>query len=59
MPAATVLIPTHDHGRTLGFAVHSALAQTEDDLEVLIVGDGASEETREVALALQAGDAPS
>jgi glycosyltransferase involved in cell wall biosynthesis len=48
MAAATVLIPTHDHGPTLRYAVQSALAQTVADLEVLVLGDGAPDVTREL-----------
>lgn len=40
MTRATVLVPTHEHDGTLEMSVASALAQTERDLEVLIVGDG-------------------
>jgi glycosyltransferase involved in cell wall biosynthesis len=54
--AATVLIPTHDHGRTLLRSVPSALAQTVSDLEVLVVGDGAPRETRELMAELTATD---
>ena len=46
--AATVLVPTHDHGPTLLRSVRSALAQTVQDLEVLVVGDGVPAVTREV-----------
>jgi len=48
MLAATVLVPTHDHGPTLLRSIASALAQTVSDLEVLVVGDGAPDVTREV-----------
>jgi glycosyltransferase involved in cell wall biosynthesis len=52
MPRATVVIPTHDHGRLLELAASSALAQTCTDFELVIVGDGATDETRETATAL-------
>ncbi len=55
-PRASILIPTHDHASTLGLAVGSALNQTLPDLEVLIVGDGVTDEVRGVALALQGRD---
>ena len=55
-PRFTVLSPTHDHGELLRFAIESVLHQTVDDLEVLIVGDGATEVTRDVALALEKQD---
>ena len=51
MPRATVLIPTHNHGRLLDYAVRTALQQTISDLEIFIVGDGADEPTRETAAA--------
>jgi hypothetical protein len=56
MPTATVLIPTHSHGRLLDFAVQSALDQTVSDIEVVIVGDGADEATRAAATAHVARD---
>lgn len=51
-PVAAVLVPTHDHPMTLDLAVRSALEQTVAEIEVLIVGDGVGEETREVAAGL-------
>ena len=54
--AATVLIPTHDHGRTLLRSVPSALAQTVSELEVFVVGDGVPDETRELMAELAAAD---
>jgi GalNAc5-diNAcBac-PP-undecaprenol beta-1,3-glucosyltransferase len=47
-PRSTVLIPTHDHGPTLVRAVNSVLAQTVQDLEVFVIGDGAPDITREI-----------
>jgi glycosyltransferase involved in cell wall biosynthesis len=46
--AATVLVPTHDHGLTLLRSVRSALRQTVEELEVFVVGDGVPDETRDV-----------
>ena len=43
-----MLIPTHDHGPTLRHSVTSALNQTLSDIEILVVGDGAPDVTREV-----------
>jgi hypothetical protein len=54
--AATVLIPTHDHGPALLRSVGSALRQTVEDLEVLVVGDGVPDVTREVMGELCAAD---
>jgi glycosyltransferase involved in cell wall biosynthesis len=47
-PLVTVLIPTHDHGPLLRYSVESALAQTVEELEVFVVGDGAPDVTREL-----------
>lgn len=46
--AATVLIPTHDHGPTLRYSVASALRQTEEEIEVFVIGDGAPDVTRDI-----------
>jgi hypothetical protein len=43
---ASVLIPTHDHGPLLHYALRSALSQTVREIEVLVVGDGAPDVTR-------------
>lgn len=54
---ATVLVPTYDHGPTLWWSVGSALAQSVEDLEVLIVGDGAGDATRRIVGELMRRDA--
>ena len=46
--AATIIVPTHDHGPTLRFALASALAQTVEDIEVLVIGDGVPDVTRKI-----------
>jgi GalNAc5-diNAcBac-PP-undecaprenol beta-1,3-glucosyltransferase len=53
MSAATVLIPTHNHGPLLYHSVKSALAQTITDIEVFIIGDGVNETTRAVVMELK------
>ena len=55
-PAATVIVPTHDHGPLLELAVRSALHQTVQELEVLVVGDGVDDRTRAAAETLAAED---
>ena len=49
---ATVLIPTHDHGPLLLHSARSALAQTVEDIEVFVVGDGVPHVTREIVAEL-------
>jgi len=47
MSRATVIIPTHNHGRLLLSAVRSVLRQTMQDFEIFIIGDGVTKETKE------------
>jgi GalNAc5-diNAcBac-PP-undecaprenol beta-1,3-glucosyltransferase len=56
MPAVTVLVPTHEHATTLPASVRSALRQTFDDIEVLVVGDGPTEAVRQAAAELERQD---
>jgi GalNAc5-diNAcBac-PP-undecaprenol beta-1,3-glucosyltransferase len=46
---ATVLIPTHDHGPLLLHSARSVLAQTVEEIELFIIGDGVPDVTREIA----------
>ena len=45
---ATVLIPTHDHGPLLLHSARSVLAQTVEEIELFIIGDGVPDVTREI-----------
>ena len=45
LPAA-VVITNHDHGRFVGQAIASALAQTEVEAEVVVVDDGSTDASR-------------
>lgn len=56
-PRFTVVVPTFDHGPTLERSVPSALAQSVEDIEVFVVGDGAPDVTREIMARLCASDA--
>jgi glycosyltransferase involved in cell wall biosynthesis len=53
----TVLIPTHNNGPVVGRAIRSVLRQTERDFELLVVGDGAPEETIDTVNKLTKRDA--
>jgi glycosyltransferase involved in cell wall biosynthesis len=46
--AATILIPTHDHGPTLHYAIRSVLNQTVQDFELFVIGDGVTPEARAI-----------
>jgi glycosyltransferase involved in cell wall biosynthesis len=48
MPAATILIPTHNHVEPLRHAIAGAQAQTLQDFELFVVGDGVGEGTRQL-----------
>jgi hypothetical protein len=55
-PLATVIIPTFDHGPMLRYSLGSALSQTVEDIEILVVGDGVPDVTREVVAELMGED---
>jgi len=47
--SASVVIPAYNSGRFLGPALDSVQAQSRDDYEILVVDDGSTDDTREVA----------
>jgi glycosyltransferase involved in cell wall biosynthesis len=55
-PRITVLIGAYNHEATLPRAVASMLAQTVEDLELIVIDDGSSDRSVEVAESLAAGD---
>lgn len=56
MPEVSVIVPAYNAAETLDAAVRSALAQTEPDLEVVIVDDASTDSTFAVASALAGAD---
>jgi len=50
MPKVSVIIPCYNYARYLPESVGSVMAQTFRDFEVIIVNDGSTDDTREVAL---------
>jgi glycosyltransferase involved in cell wall biosynthesis len=54
MPAISVIVPTYNCGRWLAESLDSIFAQTERDLEVIVVDDGSTDDTPRV-LAAYAG----
>lgn len=55
-PRATVVIPTFNHGPLLTLAAESARRQSERRLEIFIIGDGPTPDTRAAAEALARAD---
>ncbi|RYJ00590.1 MAG: glycosyltransferase, partial [Acetobacteraceae bacterium] len=54
--AASVIIPAHNTADFLPEAISSSLAQTLDDIEIIIVDDGSRDATWDVITAAAAGD---
>ncbi|MBC7227532.1 MAG: glycosyltransferase [Thermoflexales bacterium] len=48
-PKVSVVIPCYNQGRFLAEAIESVLAQDYSDKEIIVVNDGSSDNTREVA----------
>ena len=56
MARATVLIPTFDNGAVLALALGSARGQTVEDLDIVVVGDGTTDEARSMVRDAMAED---
>jgi hypothetical protein len=48
LPAVDIVVNNHDYGRFLGAAIESALGQTHPRVNVIVVDDGSTDESRDV-----------
>lgn len=56
MEMVSIIIPVYNGSNYLRFAIDSALAQTYDNVEVLVVNDGSSDDGMTESVALEYGD---
>lgn len=51
-PIVSIVIPTHNRARTVGAAIRSALDQDIEDIEVLVIDDGSTDDTQSAVEAI-------
>jgi glycosyltransferase involved in cell wall biosynthesis len=56
MPTVSVCIPTYNHGRFIGDSLSSAMRQTYDDLEIVVIDNASQDDTQEIVARMAADD---
>jgi len=51
-----LIIPTHSHPETLPLVIESAQNQTEEDVGIVVIGDGVTDDTRDAIAPIVASD---
>ena len=51
VPTVSIIIATYDRSNVVGYAIRSVLAQTRNDWELLVIGDGCTDDTAAVVAA--------
>ena len=55
-PSISMVVPAYDAERYIGFTIESLLRQTHTDLEIIVVDDGSTDRTHEIASRYAAED---
>lgn len=49
MPQSTIIVPAYNVARTIGATINSLIKQTDTDFELLIIDDGSTDDTLDIA----------
>jgi len=53
IPRISVIIPSYNRANTIGRAIQSALSQSYQDFEIIVIDDGSTDHTEEVIRSFQ------